>query len=304
MEKVMDRLYSMQIFIRVAELNSFTKAAESLGLPKASVSSYVQQLESLVGTRLLHRTTRSVQLTQDGLAFYERSKDLLIDVEDAESMFMESSQGLSGRLRIDLPVRLAQNLVIPNLPKFFEKYPKIEIELSSTDRRVDLIQEGFDCVVRVGILADSGLIARPLGAMKVVNCVSPSYIAKYGRPKNLEDLSNHVLVHYTTTLGGKPFGFEYFEDGKYKTVKMKGAMTVNSTESYQAACLAGIGMIQAPEIGVRSDIEAGRLIEVLPKLKSEPMPVSLIYPHRRNLSRRAKTFMDWLEVLIKDYIGN
>jgi DNA-binding transcriptional LysR family regulator len=304
MEKVMDRLYSMQIFIRVAELNSFTKAAESLGLPKASVSSYVQQLESLVGTRLLHRTTRSVQLTQDGLAFYERSKDLLIDVEDAESMFMETSQGLSGRLRIDLPVRLAQNLVIPNLPKFFEKYPKIEIELSSTDRRVDLIQEGFDCVVRVGTLADSGLIARPLGAMKVVNCVSPSYIAKYGRPKNLEDLSNHVLIHYTTTLGGKPFGFEYFEDGKYKTVKMKGAMTVNSTESYQAACLAGIGMIQAPEIGVRSDIEAGRLIEVLPKLKSEPMPVSLIYPHRRNLSRRAKTFMDWLEVLIKDYIGN
>lgn len=300
----MDRLYSMQIFIRVAELNSFTKAAESLGLPKASVSSHVQQLESLVGTRLLHRTTRSVQLTQDGLAFYERSKDLLVDVEDVESMFTENSQGLSGRLRIDLPVRLAQDLIIPNLPKFFEKYPKIEIELSSTDRKVDLIQEGFDCVVRIGTLADSGLIARSLGEMKLINCAGPAYLAKYGRPKSLEDLTNHMLVHYTNTLGGKPFGFEYFEDGKYKTVKMKGVMTVNSTESYFAACLAGLGIIQAPEIGVRSDIKKGNLIEILPKLKSEPMPVSLIYPNRRNLSRRAKAFMDWLDVLVREYISN
>lgn len=300
----MDRLYSMQIFIRVAELNSFTKAADSLGLPKASVSSYVQQLESLVGTRLLHRTTRSVKLTQDGLAFYERSRDLLSDVEDAESMFTENSQGMSGRLRIDLPVRIAQNVVIPNLPKFFEKYPKIELELSSTDRRVDLIQEGFDCVVRVGTLADSGLIARPLGAMRMINCVSPGYITKYGKPKNLEDLSNHLMVHYTSTLGSRPYGFEYFEDGKYKTLKMKSVMTVNSTESYQGACLAGLGIIQVPELGIRSDILEGKLIEILPKLKSESMPVSLIYPHRRNLSRRAKTFMDWLEVLLKDYIAN
>lgn len=304
MGRVMDRLYSMQIFIRVAELNSFTKAADSLGLPKASVSSYVQQLESLVGTRLLHRTTRSVKLTQDGLAFYERSRDLLSDVEDAESMFTENSQGMSGRLRIDLPVRIAQNVVIPNLPKFFEKYPKIELELSSTDRRVDLIQEGFDCVVRVGTLADSGLIARPLGAMRMINCVSPGYITKYGKPKNLEDLSNHLMVHYTSTLGSRPYGFEYFEDGKYKTLKMKSVMTVNSTESYQGACLAGLGIIQVPELGIRSDILEGKLIEILPKLKSESMPVSLIYPHRRNLSRRAKTFMDWLEVLLKDYIAN
>lgn len=298
----MDRLYSMQIFVRVAELNSFTKAAESLGLPKASASSYVQQLEALVGTRLLHRTTRSVQLTQDGLAFYERCKDLLVDVEDTESMFLENSAGLSGRIRIDLPVRLAQNVVIPNLWKFSKKYPKIEIELSSTDRRVDLIQEGFDCVVRIGSLSDSGLIVRSLGQMSVVNCVSPTYIKKYGKPRGLEDLSQHLLIHYAPTLGGKPYGFEYLEDGKYKTVKMKGIITVNSTESYQAACLSGFGIIQAPEIGVRDDIKNGRLVEVLQKLKSEPMPVSLVYPHRRNLSRRSKAFMDWIDELLKAYL--
>lgn len=299
----MDRLYSMQVFVRVAELNSFTKAAESLGLPKASASSYVQQLESLIGTRLLHRTTRNVQLTQDGLAFYERCKDLLIDVEDTESMFLENSSGLSGRIRIDLPVKLALNVIIPQLPKFIEKYPKIEIELSSTDRKVDLIQEGFDCVVRVGTMSDSGLIARSLGEMKIVNCVSPSYVKKYGKPKNLEDLAQHYLVHYTPTLGGKPFGFEYWDEGKYKTIKMKGFITVNSTEAYQSACLSGFGIIQAPEVGVREDIKAGTLIEILPKLKSEPMPVSLIYPHRRNLSRRAKAFMDWVEQVIKKYLN-
>jgi DNA-binding transcriptional LysR family regulator len=299
----MDRLYSMQIFVRVAELNSFTKAAESLGLPKASASSYVQQLETLVGTRLLHRTTRNVQLTQDGLAFYERCKDLLVDVEDTESMFLENSAGLSGRIRVDLPVKLAQSVVIPQLPKFIEKYPKIEIELSSTDRKVDIIQEGFDCVVRVGDMNDSGLIARSIGEMKIVNCVSPSYIKKYGKPKNLEDLSHHYLVHYASTLGGKPFGFEYYDEGKYKTIKMKGFMTVNSTEAYHAACLSGLGIIQAPEVGLRKDIKEGALIEVLPKLKAEPMPVSLIYPHRRNLSRRSKAFMDWVELIIKGYLN-
>lgn len=300
--RVMDRLYSMQIFIRVAELNSFTKAAESLGIPKASVSSYVQQLESVVGTRLLHRTTRSVQLTQDGMAFYDRSKDLLAEVEDTESMFLENSEGLSGRLRVDLPVRIAQNFIIPRLPEFLAKYPKIEIELSSTDRRVDLIQEGFDCVLRIGTMSDSGLIARSVGELKVINCASPAYLKKYGHPKNLNDLSNHLLVHYASTLGSKPFGFEYFEEGKYKTMKMKGIITVNNTEAYQAACVAGLGIIQAPEVGLKEAMKKGELIEILPKIKSEPMQVSLVYPHRRNLSRRVKVFMDWVDSLMQEYI--
>ncbi len=300
----MDRVYSMQIFVRVSELSSFTKAAESLGLPKASVSTHVQQLETQVGTRLFHRTTRSVQLTQDGMAFYERCKDLLVDIEEAETMFQDQTKGLSGRLRIDMPVSLASNAIIPRLPEFLKQHPNIEIELSSTDRRVDIIQEGFDCVVRVGTMADSGLIARPVGEMRVINCASPQYLKKYGTPKTLEDLSEHYLVHYALTLGGKPFGFEYQENGKYKTVKMKGFITVNSTDAYQAACKSGLGIIQVPEIGTRSAIKSGALVEILPKLKSEPMPVSLIYPNRRNLSRRVKVFMDWADLLIKDYIKN
>ncbi len=300
----MDRFYSMQIFVRVAEMNSFTKAAESLGIPKASVSTYIQQLETQVGTRFFHRTTRNVQLTQDGAAFYERCKDLLVDMEEIESMFQEGAEGLSGRIRVDMPVALAKNYIIPLLPKFLKQHPKIEIELSSTDRRVDLIQEGFDCVVRVGNLSDSGLIARSLGEMEVVSCASPDYIAQYGKPKNLEDLmENHLLVHYATTLGAKPFGFEYFENGKYKTIKMKGSITVNSTDAYQAACLSGLGIIQAPRMGMEKFLKEGSLVEVLPKLKAEPMPVSLVYPNRRNLSRRVKAFMDWLDEILREPIN-
>lgn len=298
----MDRFYSMQIFVRVAELTSFTKAAESLGIPKASVSTYIQQLESQIGTRLFHRTTRSVQLTQDGMAYYERCKDLLIEVEEADSMFQDNSKGLSGRIRIDLPVALSKQAVIPNLPKFLELHPNIELEISSTDRRVDLIQEGFDCVVRVGSMNDSGLIARHVADMKIVNCASPGYVKKYGLPKKLEDLNEHLLVHYALNLGAKPFGFEYFENEKYRTLKMKGIITVNSTEAYQSACLSGFGIIQAPEIGVREALRAGTLIEVLAKLKSEPMPVFIVYPNRRNLSRRVKVFMDWIDGVLKDYI--
>lgn len=299
----MDRFHSMQIFVRVAELNSFTKAAESLGMPKASVSTYVQQLESQVGTRLFHRTTRNVQLTVDGIAFYERCKDLLIEVEETESMFRDEVTGLKGRIRVDLPVAISKTAIIPRLSEFLKDHPNIELEVSSTDRRVDLIQEGFDCVVRVGTLVDSGLIARHVGELKVANCASPAYLKKYGIPKKLEDLSSHLLVHYALTLGGKPFGFEYVEGGKYKNLKMKGVITVNSTDAYQAACLSGLGIIQAPEIGMRSLIKSGMLQEVLPKLQSEPMPVSIVYPNRRNLPKRVKVFMDWLDKVIKDYIN-
>ena len=299
----MDKLHAMQIFIRVAELESFTKAAESLGMPKASISTSIQQLENLMETRLLHRTTRKVQLTQDGLSYYERCKDLLADVDEVESMFQQGPEHVSGRLRVDMPQGFARNLCIPHLPNFLEKYPHIEIELSSTDRKVDLVRDGFDCVLRVGALSDSGLIARRLGELEIVNCASPSYIKKYGRPKNLEDLSRHALIHYVQNLGSKPEGFEYFDGDKYKTIKVKGAVTVNNTDAYLASCLAGLGIIQVPRFGVGTHLKNGTLVEVLTKYKAESMPVSLIYPHRRNLSKRVQVFMEWIQLLIKDYVS-
>lgn len=298
----MDKIHAMQLFIRVAELESFSRAADTLGLPKGSVSRQIQALENQLGCRLLHRTTRRVQLTQDGMVYYERAKDLLSNLEELDSMFQSDPSSVSGRLRVDMPVAVARNVVIPRLPAFLQHYPGIELELSSSDRLVDVVREGFDCVVRVGHLKDSGLIARPLGKLTVINCASPDYLARFGYPESLDALDDHAVVHYATSLGVRPQGFEVVIDNTTRWVKTGGVLTVNSTETYHAACLAGLGIIQVPRVGVREALRSGKLIEILPQYRAEPMPVSLIYPHRRNLSRRVHLFMEWLTEVMKEYV--
>lgn len=298
-----NRLEAMQIFVRVAELASFTRAAESLSIPKPAASVAVQHLETMLGTRLLHRTTRKVQLTQDGQAFYERCQDLLADMDELQTMFRQSPQALRGRLRVDVPVGVARRIVIPALPSLLEAHPELEIELSSTDRRVDPVREGFDCVLRVGNLTDSSLVARPLGQVSQVNCASPGYIARHGMPKTLEDLDHHRIVHYAQTLGTKSPGWEYVVDGRPAFRAMKGAITVSSAESYDAACRAGLGMIQAPVYaGLSSAIADGTLVEVLPDFRPLPMPVSFVYPNRRNLPVRVQVFMTWMGELMRPYL--
>lgn len=288
----------LQIFARVAELSSFTQTADSLGLPKASISQAVQQLETLLGTRLLHRTTRRVQMTQDGQAFYERCKDMLADIDELQSMFQQGTQALRGRLRVDMPSGIARHQIIPRLPEFLNNHPQLEVEISSTDRRVDLVREGFDCVLRVGTLEESGLVARPLGVFGQLNCASPAYLAAHGTPQALEDLAAHRLVHYVGTLGARSPGWEYEEAGTLRRLPMAGAVTVNNSEAYTAACLAGLGLIQAPAVGMRPLIAQGLLVEVLPKAQAPAMPVSLLYAHRRNLPRRVQAIMAWMaEVL-------
>lgn len=300
----MDKIYAMQLFVRVAELASFSRAADSLGVPKGSVSRQVQSLENHLGTQLLHRTTRRVQLTQDGMVYYERAKDLLSNLDELDGLFIHDPASISGKLRVDMPVGVARNLVIPRLPAFMQQYPGIELELSSSDRLVDVIREGFDCVVRVGTLKDSGLIARPLGKLAVVNCASPGYLERFGYPETLDDLSSHAVVHYAVHLGMRPQGFELYQDNTTRWIKTGGILTVNSTETYHAACLAGLGIIQVPRTGVRDALRQGKLVEILPQYRAEPMPVSLIYPHRRNLSRRVHLFMEWLTSVMKDYVDS
>lgn len=299
----MDKLDAMQVFVRVAELASFTQAADSLGLPKSSISNAVNQLEARLGARLLHRTTRKVQLTQDGQRFYERCRDLLAEVDEVESLFQQTETLLRGRLRVDMPLNMAHLLVIPQLPEFMQRHPGIEIELSSTDRRVDPISEGFDCVVRVGALTESGLVARPLGLLDMVNCASPAYIAQYGMPTTLEALAQHYMVHYVSVLGSRPSGFEYMEAGVCQYRPVPARVTVNNSNAYSTACLAGLGIIQVPLVAVRPYLLRGELVEVLAEFKAEPMPVSLLYPHRRHLSRRLLTFMDWLTQKVHAYMA-
>ncbi len=285
----------MRVFLRVAELTSFSRAAESLGQPKASVSQAVQQLENLTGARLLQRTTRKISLTQDGLAFYERCRDFLADLEEIESMF-KSGGDLKGRLRIDMPSGFAKRLLTTHLPEFLNKHPGLELELSTTDRRVDVIREGFDCVVRVGFSADPGVMVRSLGQLEVINVASRDYLRRHGISKTLADLEHHQLIHYAPVLGAKATGFEYLQDGEIRYLPMRGSITVNNSEAYNLACLAGFGIIQVPKLGVHPD-----MVEILPDWPCEPMPIYLLYPHRRTLSRRLQVFLDWVSGLIQTH---
>ena len=295
----MDRLVHLRCFLRVAELGSFTGAADSLGLPKASVSLAVQRLEADVGVQLLHRTTRRVQLTADGAQFQARAHDLLHDMDDLQGMFRVDTAQLKGRLRVDMSSGLARQLVIPQLPAFLAQHPGVEMEVSGTDRRVDLIREGFDCVLRVGPLDDNTLVARPLGQLPIINCASPSYLAARGTPTTLADLAGHALVHYVSTLGQRSAGFEYYDGQTYQSLPMAGAVTVNSGEGYTAAALAGLGIIQVPLLGVRQALAAGTLVEILADVKAEPMPVTLLYAQRRHLPRRVAAFMDWVAGVVR-----
>ena len=298
----MNRIEAMQIYVSVAELASFTQTANTMGLPKASISTAVQQLESELGTRLLHRTTRRVQMTQDGQVFYERCQDLLADFEELQNLFRSSETALQGRLRVDMPSGVARDIVLPRLPEFLQAHPALNIELSSTDRRVDLIREGFDCVLRVGALGDSNLIARPLGYYRMINCASPGYVAQFGRPTHPDELAGHRLIHYVMTLGTHDSGFEYQDPddaGTVKTVAMNGALTVNNSDAYYGACLAGLGVIQVPEAGVRAALDGGQLVELMPRYRAAPMPVALVYANRRHQPRRVQVFMNWLDSIMQ-----
>jgi len=301
----MNQIERMRVFLRVAELTSFTRAAETLALPKGTVSQAVSELEAELGTRLLHRTTRRVELTQDGSVFAERARDLVSDLDELTSHFQDGGAVLRGRVRADMSSNLARSVILPRLPEFLAAHPGIELELSSTDRFVDLAREGFDFTVRTTGRLDPNLIARPLGAFQVINCVSRLYASRFGLPRSLDELSRHTIVHYASVLGAPPDGFEYLDaDGVLKTVPMHGPLTVSSAGAYLAAARAGLGLVQVPVVGVRPLLETGELIEVLSDFPAPSLPVSLVYLNRRHQPRRVRVFMDWVASLITPYLAS
>lgn len=253
-------LQAVETFVRVAELAHFTRAAGQLGVSKSRASTLIRGLEAQLGTQLLQRTTRAVQLTADGEVFLSRAIRLLDEAEAAASLFSAPS-GLRGRLRVDLPVNIAKARVIPRLPEFLSAHPHLELLLSTTDRRVDVLREGFDCVLRVGPLDDSSLVARKLGAMPMMNCASPGYLQQHGTPQTLADLDRHWLVHYSSRLGSEPATFEYRHGAGYRQKPMRVAITVNSVDAYHAACVAGLGLVQVPRVPMAQALERGEVVE-------------------------------------------
>ena len=284
----------MRLFSRIVELGSFTKAADDLQLPRATVTHAMQQLEKRLGTRLLHRTTRQVSPTHDGSAYYERCVHLLADLEEADSAFSTTMAKPKGKLRVDLPGVLGKYFVLPKIGEFFERYPDVELEIGLSDRFVDLVRERVDCVLRVGELRDSSMVARKVAQLEQVTCASAVYLDKYGTPTTLEEFRQHRAVNFISSITGRAAPFDFMVDGIEQSVHLDGFVSVSDAEAYQVCCNAGLGFVQKPRYHVEADLKSGVLREVLPEFRPKPMTVSVMYPHQRQLSPRVRVFIDWL----------
>ena len=296
----MDRIDLLRIFLRVGATGCFSQAADQLDMPRPTVTLAVQQLEARLGVRLMHRTTRKVALTMDGENLMERARLLVDDMQDLEQRYRPSGTGVVGRLRVDVPSRVARLVIAPALPTLFREHPDLELDLGSTDRAVDLVLENVDCALRVGNLADSNLVARPLGSFELINCASPDYLKTFGVPRSPEDLHAHKAVNYLSPSRGRAAGWEWLEAGKLHTLAMPCNVAVNNAETYIACALSGLGLIQIPLYDVRAHLAAGELVEVMPERRPPPLPVNMVFAHRAQLSRRTQVFMAWLGRLLDD----
>ena len=292
MSTQMDRFQEMQIFVRIVERRSFTQAAEDLLIPRATATNAIKRLEHRLGTRLLERTTRAVAPTQDGAAYYERCVRLLADLDEAEDAFRGSEP--AGLLRVNLQPTLARYFIFPALPAFLARYPRIQLHVGEDDRLVDLVREGVDCVLRAGQLHDSSMVARRAADLEQVTVASPAYLDRFGTPAALADLVHHQAVHYVSTATGRPYPLEFMTGAGLKLATPPGVVSVTGTEAYTAAALAGLGLVQVPRYRIAGQLADGQLVEVLADAPPPTIPVSVMYPHARQLSARVRVFADFL----------
>ncbi|MBQ5946286.1 LysR family transcriptional regulator [Massilia sp. ST3] len=293
----MNKLQAMEVFIQVVDCGSFTKAADALQLPKATVSTLVQSLETALSAKLLHRTTRQVTVTSDGAAYYERCVRILSDVRDAEESLSRHRLSPSGRLRVDAPTGLSSEILLPALPAFFERYPDITMELGSSDRPVDLVEEGVDCAVRGGELYDTSLIARRVGVVNFVTCASPAYIERYGMPEHPRDLERHRCVNYFSTKTGKIYNWDFTRHGERIELALPGVIALNDSNAYIEAGLSGLGIIFMADYLLTEHLATGRVVRLLPDWRSDPLPIHVVYPQNRHLSAKVRVFVEWVSEL-------
>ena len=295
---LMDIFHSMQVFVSVVETGSFTKAAQALHLHRPAVSKTIQLLEQQLGARLLNRTTRQINLTPEGEAFYERCKTILADVSQTMSSLGNRPARLIGKLRVDMPVSLAKLLIIPALMDFQSQYPGIELTIGASDKPIDMLSEGVDCVVRMGELEDSSLIASSIGYLPMLTCAAPSYLERFGSPRTLADLVVHRAVNYFSGNNPRPVEWLFTVEGQVKRMRLASGISVNDTEAFVASALAGFGLLQGLEISVRSHLQDGSLVQALDELEVPAKRVSILYPHRELLPPKVDVFIEWLKALM------
>ncbi|WP_092252583.1 LysR family transcriptional regulator [Pseudomonas sp. NFACC13-1] len=293
----MDRLHAMQVFRRIVELGGFGKAADDLGLPRATVSLLIQQLEAHLGVQLLQRTTRQVRATLDGEAYYQRSGQLLDDLADLESSLSAQRSQPRGTLKVDMPIAFGCTWILPRLPDLYRRYPALQLDIGFHDRQVHLQREGVDCAIRAGHVVDQALVARPIVRLHQLTCASPDYLARLGTPRGLDDLAAHRAICFATG-NGRFFPFEFEVAGQVHEWPLSGELTVNNADAYVTACEAGLGLIQVPRYHVQQQLAEGRLVEVLDKYRVPTWPISAVYPPHRQLSPRVRVFIDWVIELL------
>ena len=284
----------MEVFVRVVDTGAFTRAAEVLHMPKATVTTLVQNLESHLGAKLLHRTTRRVNVTPDGAAYYERCTRILAEVEETESALGRNKSNPRGRLRVDVPVTFGRRVLVPALPDFFARYPEIRLEIGCSDRPVDLIEEGVDCVVRGGAQPDSTLVARRVGMVDFISCATPGYLERHGVPVHPSDLVRHRCISYFSSKTGRIMGWDFSKDGERIDLQLDGVVALNDGEAYLEAGLAGLGIVQAATFMVKDAIASGKLTRVLSDWQIDPLPVWIMYPQNRHLSAKVRVFVEWI----------
>jgi DNA-binding transcriptional LysR family regulator len=285
----------MRAFARVVEAGTFTRASDSLNMPKATVTKLVQTLEAHLRTRLLNRTTRRVTVTPDGAAYYERVVQLLADLDELDGSMALSQTSPKGRLRIDISGALADLLIIPALVDFHTRYPDIQIDIGISDRPVNLIAENVDCVVRGGEISDQSLIARRIGEISFVTCASPAYLDRYGEPQHPADLDrDHYVVGYFSAESGRRWPFTFVSGEESIEVPGRYIAAFNDGSSYVEAGVAGLGVVQAPVFMVRKHLDDGSLRRILADWTTEPMPLHVVYPPNRHLSAKLRIFVDWI----------
>jgi LysR family transcriptional regulator for bpeEF and oprC len=299
----MDQLLALRVFTRIAESGSFSKAADAMDVPRATASKLVQELERQLGVRLLQRTTRRVSLSPDGAAYYERASRLISELDDMNASTAGSSSHPRGRLRVDVGSSLANRLLIPTLAGFHDQYPHLRLDLGVSDRPVDLIGEGVDCVIRGGDLPDSNLVARRLADLEWVTCAAPSYVRKRGRPQHPADLMNppsdggHTAVGYFSSLTGRHAPLEFEQAGERFTVPTGTAIAVNESTAHLTALVAGLGVGQTFRFMAAPHLADGSLVDLLPQWHRARHRLSLVYPGSRQLNSKIRVFSDWVTAL-------
>jgi DNA-binding transcriptional LysR family regulator len=299
----MDKFDALQLFVRIVECRSFTGAATALDMPRATATHGINELEARLGIRLLERTTRQVRPTPDGQAFYERCLQVLADLEDAESSLQPAMSNPRGTLRLDMSGTHATRIVLPRIDEFRAKYPGIDLVISCSDRLVDLVRDGVDCVIRAGTPRDSSLVARRLAVMPQVLCAAPKYLGRFGVPSQPDDLAGHQSVGFFSRTQGANYPIELVVDGAPKSFALNSPVSVDDAENYVVCALRGCGLIQLPRFHVEAELGAGSLVALLEDWPSPGLAVSALYSYHRQLSPRVRVFIDWVRGIYEGRFG-